>query len=66
MVLSREVDSLVENNLWLGEAVWANGEGSSVIGAMAIGGELDDGSVMAARGGHNCTSSARAAEKRLV
>ena len=29
----------------------ANGEGSSVIGAMAVDGELDGGSVMAAGGG---------------
>ena len=43
----------------------ANGEGSSVIGAMAIGGELDDGSVMAAGRGRNCTSSARSLKKLL-
>ena len=43
----------------------ANGEGSSVIGAMAVGGELDDGSVMAAGGGHKCASSARSLKKLL-
>ena len=41
------------------------GEGSSVIGAMAVGGELDDCSVMAAGGGHKCASSARSLKKLL-
>ena len=43
-----------------------NGEGSSVIGAMAVGGELDGGSVMAAMGAKKCVPSSAKALKLLL